>query len=36
MYANRLTPSRDIAHGFSMMEYLHTLCSGGLYDVSSW
>ena len=34
VYANRLAPSRDIAHGFNVIGHLRSLCAGGVLDNS--
>ena len=33
-YANRIAPSRNIATGFSVIEHLRFICSGGSFDGS--
>ena len=32
IYSNRLSPSRDIAKSFSLIQHLRFLCSGGSFD----
>ncbi len=35
IFANRLAPSRDIAHGFNVIGHLRALCAGGVLENGS-
>lgn len=32
IFGNRHSPSKDIAHNFAVMQQLHFLCSGGIFN----
>ena len=36
VYGNRLAPSRDIAHGFALIEHLRFICAVGSFDGTKW